>query len=252
MTRQELEHIIRAAADVTRQDNLIVIGSQAILGEHPNAPEALLVSMEADIYAPAAPELSDDIDGALGRDSLFDKTHGYHADGVSPSTASLPAGWNERLIPICNANTNGATGWCIETHDIAIAKYAAGRDKDLRYTSDLWENALLDPRTLEERLRDTRLKATDKPRGWIESTIRRQRALHETRRSSLERGVGPQRNDAGRGSRKDGAGGPLDRSGEATQDRAKTEVQAPRSAQTPDRQSPAEQTPAPGRREESD
>ena len=46
--------------------------------------------MEADIYAPDAPELSDYIDGALEPDTLFDKTHGYHADGVSPTTASLP------------------------------------------------------------------------------------------------------------------------------------------------------------------
>ena len=82
---------------------------------------------------------------------------------MSRSTASLPAGWNERLIPICNPNTNGATGWCIETHDIAVAKYPAGRPKDLRYTRDLWENGLLDPQTLDERLRDTPLKPTDNP-----------------------------------------------------------------------------------------
>ena len=127
MTRQQLEHIIRAASEVTKQDNLVIIGSQAILGQHPDAPEELLISMEVDIYAPDAPELSDYIDGALGPDTMFDKTHGYHADGVSPSTASLPAGWNERLIPICNPNTNGATGWCIETHDIAVAKYVCGQ-----------------------------------------------------------------------------------------------------------------------------
>ena len=104
MNRQELEHIIRAAADVTGQPELIIIGSQAILGQFPNAPEPLLVSMEADIYAPNAPELSDFINGTLGPDSLFDKTHGYHADGVGPTTASLPSGWSERLIRICNPN----------------------------------------------------------------------------------------------------------------------------------------------------
>ena len=64
MTRQELEHIIRAAADVTNQKELIIIGSQAILGQYPNAPEELLISMEADVYAPKAPELSNFIDGA--------------------------------------------------------------------------------------------------------------------------------------------------------------------------------------------
>ena len=70
--------------------------------------------MEADLYPPAQPQMSDFIDGSLGPDTLFDKTHGIHADGVSPNTATLPAGWADRLIPICNANTNGATGWCID------------------------------------------------------------------------------------------------------------------------------------------
>ena len=130
MRRDQLEHIIRAAAAagaaaaVTGENEFIVVGSQAILGQYPDAPAPLLISMEADLYPPAQPQMSDFIDGSLDPDTLFDKTHGIHADGVSPNTATLPAGWADRLIPICNANTNGATGWCIEVHDIAIAKYA--------------------------------------------------------------------------------------------------------------------------------
>ena len=178
MRREQLEHIIRAAADITKETEFIIIGSQAILGQYPNAPEPLLVSMEADLYPPERPELSDFIDGAIGRDTQFDDTFGYHADGVSPNTATLSAGWGDRLTPIQNANTNGATGWCIEVHDIAIAKYAAGREKDLRYTATLWEAALLDPDTLAERLRNTEFKPTDKPRDWIEATIRRHQRLH--------------------------------------------------------------------------
>ena len=181
MRRDQLEHIIRAAADVTKQKDLIIIGSQAILGQYPNAPESLLVSMEADIYAPGAPHLSDYIDGALGPDTAFDTTHGIHADGVSPTTASLPAGWRTRLFPIRNPNTNGATGWCIEVHDIAIAKYAAGRDKDLRYTGDLWRYGMLDSDTLRQRLRNTELKPTDKPRTWIADTIARQQRVTSVR-----------------------------------------------------------------------
>ena len=182
MRRDQLEHVIRAAADVTGESEFIVIGSQAILGQYPDAPAPLLVSMEADLYSPSRPETSDFIDGSLGPDTLFDKTHGIHADGVSPNTATLPAGWSDRLTPIRNDNTNGATGWCIEVHDIAIAKYAAGREKDLRYTGDLWENALLDPETLAERIRNTVFKPTDKPREWIEATVRRQQGLHDTGR----------------------------------------------------------------------
>ena len=128
--------------------------------------------MEADVYAP---KLSDLIDSAMGPDTLFDRTHGYHANGVSPTTASLPDGWESRLTTISNPNTNGATGWCIEVHDIAVAKCAAGREKDLRYTGHLWEHALLDSKILAERFRNTDLKSTDKPRGWIEATVAGQR-----------------------------------------------------------------------------
>ncbi len=107
MRRDELEHMIRAAADVTGEKAFIVIGSQAILGQYPDAPAPLLMSMEADLYARYAPDKSDFIDGSLGRDSRFDQTFGYHADGVSPSTAKLPSGREDRLTRIRNPNTGG-------------------------------------------------------------------------------------------------------------------------------------------------
>ena len=151
-----------------------MIGSQAIPGQYPDAPEAFLVSQEADIYAPARPDLSDEIDGALGQDSRFDRTFGYYADGVEPTTATLPRGWEERLVPIHNENTDGATGWCLEVHDIAVAKYFANREKDRRYTRDLWREGLIDARTLEERLRDSPI--SDEVRGRIRSVARRDRA----------------------------------------------------------------------------
>ena len=50
MRRDQLEHIIRAAAAVTGENEFIVVGSQAILGQYPDAPAPLLISMEADLY----------------------------------------------------------------------------------------------------------------------------------------------------------------------------------------------------------
>ena len=50
MTRAELEHLIRAAADLAQDDDIIVVGSQAILGQFPDAPATLRVSVEADLY----------------------------------------------------------------------------------------------------------------------------------------------------------------------------------------------------------
>lgn len=50
MRRDQLEHIIRAAADLTERNEFIVIGSQAVLGQYQDAPAALRVSYEADLY----------------------------------------------------------------------------------------------------------------------------------------------------------------------------------------------------------
>lgn len=47
MTREQLEHAIRAACDVAKETEVYVFGSQAILGQYPDAPEALRMSAEA-------------------------------------------------------------------------------------------------------------------------------------------------------------------------------------------------------------
>jgi hypothetical protein len=53
MRREDFEHVIAAAAEVSGEDEFVVVGSQAILGTYPKAPETMLRSMEADIYPPA-------------------------------------------------------------------------------------------------------------------------------------------------------------------------------------------------------
>ena len=100
MKRADLEHILRASKGATGETEFIVIGSQAILGKHPDAPRVLRQSMEADVYPKFRPELSQEIEGSLGRYSHFDTTFGYHADGVSPNTATLPEGWEARLVKV--------------------------------------------------------------------------------------------------------------------------------------------------------
>ena len=85
------------------------------------------------------------IDGAMGELSLFHETFGYFAHGVAESTAILPEGWKDRLVKIENENTMGARGWCLEVHDLAVSKLAAGRDKDLIYVRALLRRRLADP-----------------------------------------------------------------------------------------------------------
>ena len=145
MKRTDLEHILRASKGTTGETEFIVIGSQAILGAFPDAPRALRESMEADIYPRFRPDLSESIEGSLGRYSQFDQTFGYYADGVSPNTATLPKGWEERLIRLTNENTGGAVGWCLEPHDLAFSKLAARREKDLSFVGHLLRFKMIRP-----------------------------------------------------------------------------------------------------------
>lgn len=130
MKRHELEHIIRAATLITNEYEIVVIGSQSILGAFPNAAEELLMSMEADVYPRGAEEKADLIDGAIGEGSQFHETHGFYAQGVDASTATLPTGWEKRLIRIQNGNTDHRTGFCLDPIDLFMAKSAAAREKD--------------------------------------------------------------------------------------------------------------------------
>jgi hypothetical protein len=152
MNRAELEHVIRAASGITGQKDLVIIGSQAILAQFPEAPVALLGSMEVDIYPRQRPDLSIQIDGAIGERSLFHETFGYYAHGVDKTTATLPSGWQERLVALHNENTGGATGWCLEVHDLAASKLVAGRQKDLDYVRQLLHENMAVPQTLTKRV----------------------------------------------------------------------------------------------------
>ena len=157
MTRAQLEHIIRAAGTIADDNDIVVIGSQAILGEFPNAPEELLVSNEADVYPRARTERSDLIDGTIGEGSPFQREFGYYAHGVDETTAVLPDGWRERLVLITGENTRFVRGWCLEVHDLAIAKYAAGREKDLEFTAALARHGMVFCEVLYQRLAATRM-----------------------------------------------------------------------------------------------
>lgn len=170
MNRAQLEHVIRASAAISGDDEIVVIGSQSILGQFPAAPPELCVSNEADVYPKNKPEMADVIDGAIGELSMFHDTFGYYAQGVAPETATLPRGWESRLIAVSNPNTRGATGWCLEAHDLVLAKYAAGREKDHEFVADAIRHRLVDPDELLRRLAD--LPVDDAHRGRIESNLR--------------------------------------------------------------------------------
>lgn len=133
MTREELEHIIRACADLTGQYEFMIVGSQSILGAIPNPEAVFTMSAEADIYPMLAPELAEKIEGAIGEGSQFHATHGYYAQGVGPETAVLPAGWMQRVHRVQSEATDLRVGYCLDVVDLFLSKAVAARDKDREF-----------------------------------------------------------------------------------------------------------------------
>jgi|SRR5580698_713274 hypothetical protein len=159
MTREQLEHLIRAAGDALQVGEIIVIGSQAALGSFPEGlPQSVLMSTEGDVILfgdDPTGRLAEQISGAIGELSRFHETFGIYADGVSMSTGRFPTGWRERLVAVNTPATNGVTGWCAEVHDLVIAKMLAGRPKDIEYTRALIAAGFVKVEVVLERLSDT-------------------------------------------------------------------------------------------------
>jgi hypothetical protein len=164
--RDQLEHIVRATGAILDEQEVIVVGSQAILGSVAEArlPPAATRSVEADIVP-----LDDEderkstlVDGTIGELSPFHETFGVYAHGVGERTARLPRGWRSRLVPLNNENTRGVTGWCLEPHDLVVAKLLAGRPHDLEFCSALLSAGIVDLETVQARLSDSDLDSEER------------------------------------------------------------------------------------------
>ncbi len=161
MRIEQLEHILRASAELCEEIDFVVVGSQAILGEHPEVTEEVVIrSIECDLYPAFAPQKSELLN-AIGELSPFHAAFGYYADGVDEATSIFPEGWKERRIPVHARTLRGVEvrGWCPETHDLAVAKIIAGRPKDVEYCRALVRLGYISRERLVERLADTRISS---------------------------------------------------------------------------------------------
>jgi hypothetical protein len=189
MNRNELEHIIRAVGEISGVEKVIIVGSQSILGQFPDFPEPvteedyteisltnqsheiLFRSIEVDIIIPEFEEKTEIVDAAIGELSSFHDTFGYYVQGVDYNTSKLPRGWKDRLVEICNENTNDISGLCLEIHDLIISKLYAGRQKDIDFFHAAVKLGLLSIEALKERLNVTPM--SDELRLIIEKRMRR-------------------------------------------------------------------------------
>lgn len=146
MNREQFDRIVRSVAAITGEADVLVIGSQAILGSHRDIDDDVLTrSMDLDVGPLDGSDRNlQEIAGALGIMSLFEQSNeGAYADPVAAEElAVLGPGWRERLIRVEGANLATPSGvqavaWCLHPNDILVSKYAAGRRKDIEYCEAL-------------------------------------------------------------------------------------------------------------------
>ncbi|WP_232425879.1 DUF6036 family nucleotidyltransferase [Mycobacterium sp. JS623] len=150
MRRDQLEHAIRAACQIAGINEVIIVGSQAILGTYTEdeLPFYATRSAEVDVI-PIADDaceiarLADEIEGVAGELSSFAQLHGFAIDGVDLNTSALPHGWHDRLFKVQNENTAAPSGqpqfigWCLDKEDLCVAKLCALREKDQNFVDAL-------------------------------------------------------------------------------------------------------------------
>lgn len=154
MTKQQLDHILRAAGRITGEKQFVIVGSQSLHGKYPDLPDDIVRSAEADLIAVRNIDRTEWLN-AIGQDSPFHESFGYYADPVDEATATLPRGWKGRLVNLPPGDTEGVAGLCLDPHDLAIAKYVARREKDLAFNRQLATRGLLDRERLLELLMTT-------------------------------------------------------------------------------------------------
>lgn len=175
MNRAQFDHVVRAAGAILGENEILVIGSQAIHA----STDRLFPEAERSIEVDVVPlgdrdgRRADLIDGSIGELSLFQETFGYYAQGVSLDTAVLPDGWRDRVIRYESPATNGVVALCLEPHDLWVAKAIAGRAKDRAFCDAMRCRGLVASACLHERLaslRDVDEAIVHRAASWIASS----------------------------------------------------------------------------------
>jgi hypothetical protein len=115
--REDFRDAVRRAAAIIGDRDLVVVGSQSV---HGSFNMAVLD------------------DGVL--------TASMELDGVEVRTSALPEGWVDRLVPFAlDDNPDAVIAWCLEPHDLVVAKAIAGREKDWLFIRKAVAAGLVDP-----------------------------------------------------------------------------------------------------------
>ncbi|MDY6869635.1 MAG: DUF6036 family nucleotidyltransferase [Actinomycetota bacterium] len=176
MRTDQLALGIAEACRVLREPYVVVFGSQSILGSYSESelPAEVTRSREMDVSpwrelvgSASREEIADAINTVnyqLGEESEFDYQHGFYIEAISRDMVLLPEGWDNRLVHFTadlSDQSYGVKGFCLDPHDLCVAKTLAGRGHDRVFVAELVKAELVDPQVILSRLQGTILWTSD-------------------------------------------------------------------------------------------
>jgi len=152
MRIRSLKHVLEAVNALVHPDQITVMGSSSLLGHDPSLGEPgqpLELSLDADLLlAPTDEAQAAVLHEAVGEGSLFHREYGVYADLLRPEIdETFPPGWRERCTPVAGFQHVV----CLDPHDMAVAKLAVARQKDIDLLKALIARGLVDFETLRQR-----------------------------------------------------------------------------------------------------
>lgn len=175
MNRDHLAHILRAAGTITGTAEVLVVGSQSILGSYSDEelPLEATDSIEADlVYKERNAHAMVEVNVHIGEGSPFHAEHGVYAEGVHRDVVALPRGWKRRLRTWHLQSSRPSSPRFLDPHDLAASKLARGVEKDLKFVNALIKSGHLSPETVLKRVR-----MLDLPRPQHDAAIARAHAF---------------------------------------------------------------------------
>lgn len=183
MTRDDLRLLFAQARKLSGEADFVVLGSLAALGYAGKLPARMAMSLDVDAYGKSDPARIFDLASKLGQGSAFEAAHGYYLDPISPRIATLPEGWQERLVRI--ELEPGLAAWFLEPNDAAVSKYARMEPRDREWIRAGLEAAILSLPIIESRFSQATFfdttesararKSLEEDRAWLRAERSRKR-----------------------------------------------------------------------------
>ncbi|MGE0452458.1 MAG: DUF6036 family nucleotidyltransferase [Vicinamibacteria bacterium] len=183
MRREDLRLLFARARELCGETDYVVFGSLAVLGYAGEVPRRMAASLDVDAFGKSDPSRIFELAPALGQGSPFEAEHGYYLDPISPRVATLPEGWEARLLRI--EVDPGLAIWFLEPNDAAVSKYARMEPRDREWIRPGLQAGILSLPIIEARFEHTAFldavesarsrKALDEDAEWLRSRRRRGR-----------------------------------------------------------------------------